>query len=626
MGLTKSGIPVSTDTVQAVTQAELETDSVKDQMKQWKEGTARVLEAKSEVIVNPEEGEVNPQMLFDLETEDKEFLRGFDLPITVENLDDDGSQEPEEEQEKDEQVIGDAPDAPTYVGMEIGLRREAEGELHRAKVKRRAIGQDDRPIGIASNNPMVDSRLYEVEYDDGTTEVLAANLLAENILEQVDEWGHKHRLMEEIGGHRKGTDALSQDDAFMILDNGSKRRRRTTKGWEMYVIWKDGSSNWLTLKAMKEAFPIETAMYAMEHKLTEEPAFAWWVQHVLRKKDRCLKKVKSKYWERTHKYGIRVPKNIAEAKKIDEENKNTLWQDAIKLEMKNNRVAFEEYTGDLKKLVGYKKITGHLVFDIKLGENFRRKARFVADGHRTAPPQSMTYSTVVSRDSVRILLMIAALNELDLQAADIQNAFLTAPNLERCYMIAGPEFLDEQDKVFIVKRALYGLKSAPNAFRTFLAQNIEDLGFFSSEADPDVYLRAAVKPDGEEYYEYILCYVDDILCISAKAKEVMQQLQKKFKFKKDIIAPPENYLGARVKQKTIDGHSMWTISSVDYVKAAVKNVEEALEKKKWAKLPTAHLGNTNVSRICTRIGRFSRIGRRRSELLSRTDRCTKMGH
>ena len=199
-----------------------------------------------------------------------------------------------------------------------------------------------------------------------------------------------------------------------------------------------------------------------------------------------------------------MPKNIAEAKKIDEENKNTLWQDAIKLEMKNNRVAFEEYTGDLKKLVGYKKITGHLVFDIKLGENFRRKARFVADGHRTAPPQSMTYSTVVSRDSVRILLMIAALNELDLQAADIQNAFLTAPNLERCYMIAGPEFLDEQDKVFIVKRALYGLKSTPNAFRTFLAQNIEDLGFSSSEADRDVYLRA----------------------------EVMHQLQKKFKFKK----------------------------------------------------------------------------------------------
>ena len=82
-----------------------------------------------------------------------------------------------------------------------------------------------------------------------------------------------------------------------------------------------------------------------------------------------------------------------------------------------------------------------MIFDIKLSEGFRRKAQFVADGHKTSAPASMTYSTVVSRDLVRILLMIAALNDLDLQAADIQNAFLTAPNLEKCYMKAGPEFL-----------------------------------------------------------------------------------------------------------------------------------------------------------------------------------------
>ena len=135
------------------------------------------------------------------------------------------------------------------------------------------------------------------------------------------------------------------------------------------------------------------------------------------------------------------------------------------------------------------------------------------------------------------------------------------------------------------KRALYGLKSAPLAFRSFLAQNVEDLGFFSSEADPDVWMRVATKPDGEEYYEYILCYVDDILCISAKAREVMEQLQKKFKFKKDLIEPPENYLGARLRKKVVDGWSMWTISSVDYVKAAIKNVNDAIKDKRW-KIPS----------------------------------------
>eukprot|EP00980_Cylindrotheca_fusiformis_P019278 scaffold6593_cov83-Cylindrotheca_fusiformis.AAC.1 len=67
--------------------------------------------------------------------------------------------------------------------------------------------------------------------------------------------------------------------------------------------------------------------------------------------------------------------------------------------MTNIRVAFEEHEGDPNDLIGYQEITGHLVFDVKLGENFRRKARYCADGHKTAPPASVTYSMVVSRDS-----------------------------------------------------------------------------------------------------------------------------------------------------------------------------------------------------------------------------------
>eukprot|EP00980_Cylindrotheca_fusiformis_P007911 scaffold1692_cov79-Cylindrotheca_fusiformis.AAC.2 len=59
-------------------------------------------------------------------------------------------------------------------------------------------------------------------------------------------------------------------------------------------------------------------------------------------------------------------------------------------------------------VVGYQKIKCHMIFDVKLGENFRRKARLVAGGHVTEVPSSMTYSSVVSRDSVRIALTIAS--------------------------------------------------------------------------------------------------------------------------------------------------------------------------------------------------------------------------
>mmetsp|Transcript_6493 Transcript_6493/g.15338 ORF Transcript_6493/g.15338 Transcript_6493/m.15338 type:complete len:124 (+) Transcript_6493:1529-1900(+) len=123
-------------------------------------------------------------------------------------------------------------------------------------------------------------------------------------------------------------------------------------------------------------------------------------------------------------------------------------------------------------------------------------------------------------------------------------------------MVAGPEFGDKQGKTFIVRRALYGLKGSAAAFRSHLAKTLEDQGFYSSYADPGVWMRAAVKGDGEEYYEYILCYVDDILCMSMNAKEVMAEIGKQFKFKKDKIEPPESYLGARLRKRNLDGLDM----------------------------------------------------------------------
>jgi hypothetical protein len=117
------------------------------------------------------------------------------------------------------------------------------------------------------------------------------------------------------------------------------------------VEWRDGSSDWVSLKDLKDSYPVELAVYyAKENSLEDEPAFAWWVPYVLRKQKKILQKVKSKYWARTHnsQYGIRIPQNIKEAIEIDKDNGNTLWMDAIKLEMQNDRIAFEEFDGDPK--------------------------------------------------------------------------------------------------------------------------------------------------------------------------------------------------------------------------------------------------------------------------------------
>ena len=514
--------------------------------------------------------------VIDLEDEDDEFIAEYSRVIDDPNL-----QHVDTEPTNSSQTGEPDP----YINMEIGLPRMGTDGLQSARVKRRALDMDGTPIGEPHSNPLLDHRQYEVEFVDGSTEVLTANIIAENILAQVDEEGHRQLLLHEITDHRTLDDAVPKERGHISMPNGRQRKVQTTRGWEILVEWKDGSTDWIALKDLKESYPVELAEYAVHNGIQDEPAFAWWVPYTLKKRQRIISKAKTKYWDRTHKYGVRIPKSIQEAKQIDEENGDTLWMDAVRMEMKNVRVAFDAYDKDPDTLIGYTQITGHLIFDVKLGENFRRKARYVADGHKTETPAAVTYSTVVSRDSVRILLMIAALNDLDIMCADVQNAFITAPNKEKCWMRAGPEFGHEEGQVFIVTRALYGLKSASASFRAFMAEKLDEMGFKSSIANPDVWLRPAIKSDGEEYYEYILVYVDDILAISVRAREILQEVQKYVKFKNDKIEAPTNYLGAKIEKKEINGHALWAISSVDYIKAAIANVEKTFSNTAW-KVPS----------------------------------------
>jgi len=176
-------------------------------------------------------------------------------------------------------------------------------------------------------------------------------------------------------------------------------------------------------------------------------------------------------------------------------------------------------------------------------------------------------------------LLAAALNDVDVWAADVQNAYLTAPCREKIWLVAGPEFgPDEQGKVMIVRKALYGLKSSGAAFRVYLADTLYELGFRASKADPDVWLRPAIKPDGAKYYEYVLCYVDDLLSISHKAVDVLKEVARTFKLKNDSIEVPDMYLGCELSKMAIDGLEGWCLSSEKYCKSAIQNMEEELAK------------------------------------------------
>ena len=129
---------------------------------------------------------------------------------------------------------------------------------------------------------------------------------------------------------------------------------------------------------------------------------------------------------------------------------------------------------------------------IKMGKNFHRKARMVADGHITTTPSSITYSSVVSRHIVRIALTIAALDGLKISACGIINAYLTAPYREKIWTLVEPEFGSDAGKNMLVVRALYGFKSSGASYRAFFADMLHDIWFRPSMADLDVWMRPEI--------------------------------------------------------------------------------------------------------------------------------------
>ena len=484
-------------------------------------------------------------------------------------------------------LLNEQPAYDRIINAEVHL--QLGDNYQKAKVIGRAIGPDGLVAGEYDDNPMLNSIVYDVEFPDGTIREYSANLIAENMLTQVDSDGYSLSLMEGIVDYRKDeAGAVSKDDGYVVTKRGKKQLRKTTSGWHLLVRWKDQSESWVPLKDMKESHPVDVAEFAKARGIHEEPAFAWWVPYTLRKRDVILASVKSRVRKTTHKYGIELPTSVEHAYRIDAANGDTFWRDAIALEMTNVGIAFELLEEGVSAPPGWHKVTGHLVFDVKM--DFTRKARWVLDGHRTADPVGIsTYAGVVSRESVRIAFTYAALNGLDVFAADIRNAYLQAPSSQKDYIICGVEFgLENVGKVALIHRALYGGKSAGRDFRNHLRSCMLHLDFTSCPADPDVWMRPAKKADGSRYWEYLLLYTDDALAVSETPENILRNdLGKFFELKESSIGPPKIYLGGGVRKVTLDNDvECWAFSSSQYVQQAVMNVESYLEKQDKWKMPT----------------------------------------
>ena len=96
-------------------------------------------------------------------------------------------------------------------------------------VVRRSVDENGNLVGISNDNPILDTRLYEVEFADGHVLEYAANVIAENLYAQVDAEGKRYVLLDSIVDHKQDASALSKDEEFVVV-KGKRVRRMTTKG------------------------------------------------------------------------------------------------------------------------------------------------------------------------------------------------------------------------------------------------------------------------------------------------------------------------------------------------------------------------------------------------------------
>jgi Reverse transcriptase (RNA-dependent DNA polymerase) len=473
--LLESGNVIARTTVQHVTREDLLNDDVKVEVNRFDQAVCERLNEQGFLAQNADAS-------FFLQDEDDNSGLGAATVTTPTDAEygDMLTADALESDDIDEEAID------KYLNAEL-IFDVGTGSERRGRVIKRAKGTTGDAIGKAHANPLFDTREYVVEFTDGTTENYFANVIAENMCAQIDSEGKQYQLLQEIVDHRSDNTAVTIDNGFTVSRNGNRVPRPTTRGWSLLVNWKDGSTDWVKLKDLKDSYPVQIAEYAVTNRIAEQPAFNWWVHSVLRKRNRILAKVKSRYWKTTHKFGIRVPKSVQEALAIDEETGTDFWRRALNKEMTKVKIAWKAVdgatpedvrAGRAKQMIGYQEIKCHVIFDVKM--DFTRKARFVAGGHLTDTPGSITYSSVVSRDSIRIAFLVAGLNDLDVLAGDVTNAYLNAPCRERIWFEGQIETGEDQGKVLMLTRALYGLKSSGAAWRADLAATLRDLQFVST--------------------------------------------------------------------------------------------------------------------------------------------------
>ena len=474
-------------------------------------------------------------------------------------------------------------DIPNLLGRSYLLPPEDNGERHMAKI----IDIDDH------GQPLEDIKFKLKINKDQAEEIMSYNQLMDYIQKGTD-------AEEDPDSLFKFRDIVAHQGPLESTDPSHKGSK-----YNVMVEWESGEVTYEPLTLISKDDPITCAVYAKKHDLLDTTGWKHLKRYAKTSK-RLIRAVKQSRIRQVrasarYQHGFQGPKDYNDAIRLDKENGNTYWQDAMDLELTqiHEYKVFKDtgkaqfHNGKVVTPDGFQKIRVHFVYAVKHDGRF--KARLVADGHLTKEPAESIYSGVVSLRSLRMVVFLSQLNDLEIWGADVGNAYLEAYTDEKLCIIAGPEFKELQGHLLIMIKALYGTHSGGARWHDRLFDILQELKFKPFKADPDVWMRP--EPGGT-CYEYIAVYVDDLAIAAKDPQASCNEHKKKYNLKLKGVGPFEYHLGCTYKK---DPDRTLAADPRRYVNKILESYERMFKEKPRKSRPPLEGGDhpeLDTSELC----------------------------
>ena len=398
-----------------------------------------------------------------------------------------------------------------------------------------------------------------------------------------------HAVLDRWNKH---LDPMPEDERWRIdsiVRSSNKVRLDGTPSIFFKVRFADGPKMWLTMDQLRVEDPYLLIDHTLKNNYLDQPGYEW-VQHYVNQDDEVRTILKASVatglrTDKKYKFGVEVPRNPKHALELDKQNGNDGWAKSIQLELDQimGYKVFKILQPGEPLPKGYTRIPYHIVHDVKF--DGRLKSRLVAGGHR-APivEKEDRFSGVVSMEAVRIGFCLAKLNNLQVCAGDVGNAFLYGTTQEKVYIVAGPEFGPKlAGKRLLIEKSLYGLASSAARYHEHCSAQLTKLGFKPTKADSDLWY----KQHELGHYEYIARYVDDIMVFAKDPMAIMKELEKVYVLKG--VGSPRYYLGGDV----LDLDEQWekegithALSAQTYIQNCVPKIAKMIGIEQFAKKKT----------------------------------------